>query len=58
MVSNKSYKMKHGVIGDKKTSLMPKWAECVLNILFAIFVFAIVFGVIWVFYVLLQISHI
>ena len=50
--------MKQGVIGDKKMSLMPKWAECVLNILFAIFVFAIVFGVIWVFYVLLQISHI
>ena len=50
--------MKHGVIGDKKTSLMPKWVECVLNILFAIFTFAIVFGVIWVFYVLLQISHI
>ena len=50
--------MKQGMIGDKKTSLMPKWVECVLNILFAIFTFAIVFGVIWVFYVLLQISHV
>lgn len=47
--------MKHGVIGDKKTSLMPKWMEYVLNILFAFFVFAMTFGVIWVFYVLLQI---
>lgn len=47
--------MKHGVIGDKKMSLMPKWTEHILNILFVIFTFAIVFGVIWVFYVLLQI---
>ena len=47
--------MKHGVIGNKKMSLMPKWIEHILNILFVIFTFAIVFGVIWVFYVLLQI---
>ena len=50
--------MKQGVIGDKKMSLIPKWVDHILNILFAVFVFAMVFGVIWVFYVLLQISHI
>lgn len=47
--------MKHGVIGKKKMSLMPKWLENILNIIFALFVFLLTFGVIWIFYVLLQI---
>lgn len=50
--------MKHGTIGSKKISLMPKWLECVLNIIFVLFVFFFVFFTIWVFYVLLQVTHI
>ena len=50
--------MKQGMIGDKKMSLMPKWLDGVLDILFVLFVFIMVFVIIWVFYVLLQITHI
>lgn len=50
--------MKHGTIGNKKMSLMPKWLEHVLDIVFVIFVFLFVFFTIWVFYVLLQVTHI
>jgi hypothetical protein len=50
--------MKYGKIGDKKMSLMPKWLDEILNILFVLFIFVMVFTIIWVFYVLLQITHI
>lgn len=50
--------MKHGIIGSKKMSLMPKWLEHVLNIGFVLLMFFFVFFTIWVFYVLLQVAHI
>lgn len=50
--------MKHGMIGSKKMSLMPKKLGHILDIIFVIFVFLFVFFTIWVFYVLLQIAHI
>ena len=50
--------MKRGMIGDKRMSLMPKWLDGILNILFVLFTFIMVFTIMWVFYVLLQITHI
>ena len=50
--------MKHGQIGKKKMPLMPKWLENLRNLVFAFTVFVLVFVVIWVFYVVLQVSHI
>ena len=50
--------MKYGRIGDKKISLMPKWLENIRNLIFAFVVFLLVFASIWVFYVVLEITHI
>jgi len=49
--------MKYGFIGKKKMSLMPKWLENLRNLAFVFVIFLLVFAIIWVFYVVLEISH-
>jgi hypothetical protein len=49
--------MKYGFIGKKKMSFMPKWLENLRNLVFSFVVFVLVFAIIWVFYVVLEISH-
>ena len=50
--------MKYGFIGKKKMPLMPKWLENLRNLVFSFVVFVLVFAIIWVFYVVLEITHI
>ena len=50
--------MKYGFIGKKKMPLIPKWLENLRNLVFAFVVFVLVFAIIWVFYVVLEITHI
>ena len=50
--------MKYGTIGEKKMPILPKWLEHLRNLVFAFVVFVLVFAAIWVFYVVLQVSHI
>lgn len=50
--------MKYGQIGNKKMHLMPRWLWNLRNFIFVFIVFILTFACIWVFYVLLEISHI
>lgn len=47
-----------GRVGNKKMPLMPKWLENLRNLVFSFVVFVLVFAIIWVFYVVLEITHI